>query len=127
MDSQVSALIIASPCQLRNGLQVLLAAIPTINRVSQVDDVASALAMGADHSPALVLLDSDLSDQELVSALRKLKGKWPEMKFIVLVDDDRDHGAAKAAGADVILTQGVLASKFYATVEALLSTGNNLA
>ncbi len=83
--------------------------------------------MGADHSPALVLLDSDLSDQELVSALRKLKGKWPGMKSIVLVDDDRDHGAAKAAGADVILTQGVLASRFYATVEALLSTGNNLA
>jgi len=122
MNSHVSALVIASSYQLRDGLQVLLAAIPTIDRVSQADDVASALAMGANHSPALVLLDCDLSDQELLATLRKLKGKWPRTKCIVVVDDERNHEAAKAAGADVILTQGVLASKFYATVEAVLST-----
>ncbi|NIO40084.1 MAG: hypothetical protein GTO41_07775, partial [Burkholderiales bacterium] len=82
-------------------MQVLLEAIPTIDRVSQADDVASALAMGADHSPALVLLDSDLADQELLAALLKLKSKWPGTKCIVLVDEERNREAAKAAGADV--------------------------
>ncbi len=123
MESQVSALIIASPCQLRNGLQVLLAAIPTIDQVSQADDVPSALAMGTNLSPALVLLDSGLSDEELPAALRELKAKWPQTQCIVMVDDEQNHKAARAAGADVILMQGVLASKFYATVEALLSKG----
>jgi DNA-binding NarL/FixJ family response regulator len=121
MERQVSALIIASPRQLRDSLRVLLAAVPGIDHVSQIDDVPSALAMKVNHNPALVLLDSDLSNDELLAALRRIKNKWPQAQCIVLVDEEQNHNAATAAGADVMMLKGVLASKFYATVEALLS------
>jgi DNA-binding NarL/FixJ family response regulator len=125
MERQVSALIIASPRQLRDSLQVLLAAIPGIDHVSQIDDVPSALVMKVNHNPALVLLDSDLSNDELLAELRRIKAEWPQTQCIVLVDEEQNHKAAKTAGADVILMKGVLASKFYATVEDLLARREN--
>jgi DNA-binding NarL/FixJ family response regulator len=88
--------------------------------VRPADDGRSALVIGTQCHPELVLLDYDLNhDSE--ATLGHIKAEWPHTRCIVLADDERDHPAAQAAGADIVLMKGVLASKFYATVEELLS------
>jgi DNA-binding NarL/FixJ family response regulator len=120
MESKVTALIISRPGQLRDSLQVLLAAIPQVEVVRPADDSRSALVIGTQCHPGLVLIDYDLN-HEADAALGHIKAEWPHTRCIVLANDERDHPAAQAAGADVVLMKGVLASKFYATIEELLS------
>lgn len=120
MESKVTALIISRPGQLRDSLQVLLAAIPQVEVVRPADDSQSALMIGTGCYPGLVVLDYDLN-HDSDAALRHIKAEWPHMQCIVLADDERDQQAARAAGADIVLMKGVLASKFYATIEELLS------
>lgn len=121
MKNQVSVLIISGSGQLRASLQVLLAAIPQVEIVKQADNVPPASAMGAQYPPALVLLDCDLPHAGPVATLGQIKAEWPRTRFVVLVDDEQEQQAAKAAGADVVLMKGVLASRFLATVEDLLT------
>lgn len=121
MRGHMSALIIAQPGQLRDGLQVLLAAIPPIKKVIQVEDVPSALALRR-QDPALVLLNGDLPGDELVAALAQIKDEWAQAQCIVLVDDEQRYETAETGGADVVLMKGILASKFFATIEELLSS-----
>lgn len=124
MKNQISVLIIARPCHLRDSLRVLLTAIPQVGQVSQADDGPSALSMGAKHRPALVMLDSDLPNNELVTTLGRIKARWPQAHCIVLVDNVQEQQVAEAARADVVLVKGVLAARLFATVEELLSVGD---
>lgn len=115
-----SALIIARPGQLRSSLQVLLAAIPHIEKVVLADDGPSGLAMVTEHRPTVMLLDCELFYEKLELILGQIKAGGPQTQCLVLVDDEQQHQVAESAGADVVLMKGILASKFYATVEELL-------
>lgn len=116
------ALIVAKPSQFREGLQAMLASIPQIKQVSQVDDAASALRMVAQHSPALILLDFDLSSSDaLAVALKQIKALWPESRCIALVHNEPEYQLAKAAGADVVVMKGVPAAQLFIIVKELLS------
>jgi DNA-binding NarL/FixJ family response regulator len=119
---ETMALIVAKPGQFREGLQAMLTSIPQIKQVSQVDDAPSALRMVAQHSPALVLLDFDLSSGDaLAVALKQIKATWPQSQCIALVHNAQEYQLAKAAGADVIRMKGVPATQLLAVVKELLS------
>lgn len=120
MESKLTALIISRPGQLRNSLEVLLAAIPQLEAVRPADDSQAALVIGTQCHPALVVMDYDRSNDS-AAALGYIKSAWPQTRCVVLADDEQVLPAAWAAGADIVLTKGVLASKFYATIEELLS------
>lgn len=117
-----TALIVAKPSQFREGLQAILTAIPQIKQVSQVDDAPSALKMAAQHDPALILLDFDLSSRGVLAAtLEQIKATWPHSQCIALVHNEPEDQIAKAAGADVVLMKGIPAAKLFAIVKELLS------
>jgi DNA-binding NarL/FixJ family response regulator len=116
------ALIVAKPSQFREGLQAMLTSIPQIKQVSQVDDAPSALRMVAQHYPALVLLDFDLSSSDVLAVtLKQIKATWPQSQCIALVHNEQEYQMAKAAGADVVLMKGVPATKLLTIVKDLLS------
>lgn len=115
MKNRMSALVIGPPGRLRDSLQVLLTAIPRIERVSQADDVPSALAVGTE-SPAVVVL----ADGDLLATLDRIRAGWPHAKCVALVDDEQELEVAQAAGADVVLLRGLSAAKLIATIEGLL-------
>lgn len=119
---ETMALIVAKPSQLREGLQAMLTSIPQLKQVSQVDDVPSALRMVARHSPALVLLDFDLSSSDLLAVtLKQIKATRPQSQCIALVHNEQEYQLAKTAGADVVLMKGVPATQLLAIVKELLS------
>jgi DNA-binding NarL/FixJ family response regulator len=121
VENYAPALIVASPGRIRDSLKTLLRAVPRIEVILQANDGPSASKIIAEHHPALVLLDSKLANNDIQSVSRQIKAKSPQTRCIVLVDNIQQQWMAKIADADTVLTIGCPATKFFTTVEGLLS------
>jgi DNA-binding NarL/FixJ family response regulator len=123
--STVSLLLVARPGRMREGLQALLRTIPEIVIVAQADYESQALALIAQQQPDLVLLDSSLTLQEMLSTLMQIKGGFPRARCIVLVDNAQQQGAAREAGADTALITGFNAEVLHAAIDQVLMSISN--
>lgn len=115
-----SALIIAQPGPLRDGLHALVGTMLQIGTVDVLDDVDSAFGGTFNQCPALVLLDADLTEDKVWLTVRRIRRKWPRARTIILVGNVEQQEAAEAAGADVVLLQGLPAGRLVAAVVRLL-------
>jgi len=115
---RASALILAQPGPLRDGLRALVGTMPQIGTVNVAHDIQSALATDLGPSPALVLVDGDQDPVWLT--VRRAKARWPQARTIVLVSSVQQQGEAEAAGADVVLLQGFQAGRLVAAIVKLL-------
>ena len=115
------ALIVASPGRIRDGLRIMLRAVPRVEIILQANDGPSALPIIAESHPALVLLDSKLANNDIQSVSRQIKQESPNTRCIMLVDNIQQQWMAKIADADTVLTIGCPAGEFLDTVEGLLS------
>jgi DNA-binding NarL/FixJ family response regulator len=118
--SALSALIVAKPGPLRDGLRALMIAMPQIGAVDEVNDFSSALKMVFEHRPTLVLLDVGLISGDTWMTIRQAKARWPKARCILLADDVQQHQEAEAAGADAVLLKGFPAARLVATMVRLL-------
>jgi DNA-binding NarL/FixJ family response regulator len=119
MGMGASALIIARPEPLRDGLHALVGTMPQIGSVDVVSDVHSALKSDI-GGPALLLLDAGLTGNDVWLTLRRAKARWPGARIIVLVDTVQQQAEAEAAGADVVLLEGFPAGRLVAAIVKLL-------
>jgi len=110
---------------MREGLQALLRTIPEIEIVGQADYESQALALIAQQQPALVLLDSSLTLQEMLPTLMQIKGGYPRTRCIVLVENAQQQGAAREAGADSALITGFSAEVLHAAIDQVLMSASN--
>lgn len=117
----MSALIVARPGRMREGLRALLRTIPRIEIVKQVDRGSAALAMVTQERSTLVLLDSSLPSEELWTALKQIKAKWPQTQCIVVADTIGQHAVAQASGADGVLLKGFAAEALFMTIDDVLA------
>lgn len=115
-----SALIIAQPGPLRDGLHALVGTMPQIGSVDVSGDVESAYGPRFNPCPALVLLDAHLNENNVWLAVRRIKRRWPRARTIVLAGNIEQEEAAEAAGADVVLLQGLPAGRLVAAIVRLL-------
>jgi DNA-binding NarL/FixJ family response regulator len=116
----VSALIVARPGRMREGLRALLRTIPGIKIVEQVDRGSAALAMVTQERSTLVLLDSSLPSEEMWTAVKQIKAEWPQTQCIVVADTIRQQGMAQASGADGVLLKGFAAETLFTTIDEVL-------
>ena len=121
MMQRSSALIAAKPGWLQDGLQAIVRAVPQIEGVDRADDGPSALRMIAEHPPALILLDVDLSGDGIQAVLRQIKTGWPQIQCIVLVNNSQQGQIISADGADAVLVKGFSVTALTETVAKLLS------
>jgi DNA-binding NarL/FixJ family response regulator len=115
-----SALIIARPEPLREGLHALVGTMPQIGTVSLVSDVRLALTAKLDPCPALVLLDAGLTNHDVWLTVRRAKAGWPRARTIILVRNVQQQAEAEAAGADAVLIEGFPAARLVAAIVKLL-------
>lgn len=120
MEENLSVLIVTRSGRLQKALHALLSAVPQVVSIAQTDDVASALQLGAEHPPALVLLNGDLWRDRAPIGLTEIRAQLPDARFLVLADTIAQQRAAENAGADVVLLKGTPASELLATIEAYL-------
>ena len=115
------ALIAARPGRMRDSLQALLAAMPRIAAVDEVDDGSAALHRVAASRPALAVLDTNLSDGATWSVLKEIKSRWPQTQCVVLAQSASQREAAQAAGADGVLIKGFSTAELYLMIDELLA------
>ena len=120
-EHHVSALIVASPGRMRDGLKALLRNVPRIKTIFQANDSASSLQILAQQHPALVLLDSKIIHTDIRMTLKRIKAVSPQTRCIVLADTFEHQWMARVAGADSVLLAGYSAEMLFATVEGILS------
>jgi DNA-binding NarL/FixJ family response regulator len=118
-----SALIIARPGPLRDGLHALVNTLPQLESVNVVADIDSALRENFNPGPALLLLDGDGSEGEVLRAVRRTQARWPESRTIILVSSVEQQDHAEAAGADAVVLQGFQPGRLVAAVLELLPPG----
>lgn len=86
---------------LQNGLQALVMSIPQVEIIDQVDDGSRALEMVREHHPDLVLLDTNLPN-----------------------DDVQQQRQAITLGADIVLLKGFPPARLVEIIEAIVATEN---
>ena len=116
-DKRHSVLIIAQSGQLRNGLQVLLTSVSRLNVLAPVESSQAALAQIESQPPTSVLIEFDPANSP--GLLGQIKTAWPHIYCVVLVDSLWQQQAAKTAGADVTLRQGIAPADILTTFEKL--------
>jgi DNA-binding NarL/FixJ family response regulator len=115
------ALIATRPGALQDSLVALMTTMPHVNAVLIAEDAAAVLRAMAQHRPALVVLEMDLSAEEGLAPLQEMGAKWPMTRCLALADDVEQQREAESAGADVVLIVGFPATWFIAAIEELLS------
>jgi DNA-binding NarL/FixJ family response regulator len=119
LNTEPVILIVAPPGDLQIGLQALL----TIRLDADVlvtGEGTSALKVIERHNPALLILDYDLSGNTASLFIQRVKSSWPDVRCIVLVNDDEGRQKVLDAGADHVVIKGMPGAKLVAIVENLI-------
>ena len=113
------ALIAVVPSTLQNGLMALMTTTPLISTLLVAEEASLLLRMVKDHRPALIVLDIDFPDAQML--LKQIKSSWPLIRCILLVDSvDQEK---EAENADAVLIKGFTAEKLFGTIEDLFYQG----
>jgi DNA-binding NarL/FixJ family response regulator len=114
-----SALIIAGPGPLRDGLRALVGTMPQVEAVSVASNVQGFANIDLQTQPNLVLLDVSAAPGVWLT-IRRIKARWPGSRIIVLANTVEQQGEAVAAGADAVLLEGLPAARIIAVIVKLL-------
>jgi len=115
-----SAVVIAPPGPLRDGLHALIGAMPQVGRVWAAGDVCAVPVLGTNTEPVLVVLDGDQPGEKVGWMVRRARGRWAQASIIVLVGTAKQQQEAEVAGADSVLFQGLPAGRLIAIIVRLL-------
>jgi two-component system response regulator DegU len=117
--NRTRALIVTHRGTLQDGLQALVRSIPRVDIIGLVGDGTRALEMVREHDPDLVLLDTNLPNDEEWRVLRQIKALWPKIRCIILADDVEQRQRAMELEADIVLLKGFPPARLADIIEKL--------
>lgn len=118
---KITRLVIAdnSP-RARRGLCAILAFQPGIKIVGEAADSEEAIRLVETCQPDGVIMDVRMPGMDGLEATRLIKGRWPQIKVIVLSMYGTYRDEALAAGADAFLAKGCPVVEFLDVVTRIL-------
>lgn len=117
-------LIVSATSTLQEGLGALMASIPGVEELQQIQGAAQALHMMEQRQPDLVVLDMEGLEAETSDILAFIRRHKSATKSLLLVGGTRQQTQVQVAGADVALIKGYPAQELVETVQALLLAKN---
>lgn len=96
----ISTLLVSRPGIMQQSLRSALAACPQIAVVATAGDGLSAVQQIAPRQPGLLVIDSNLLDEEIAALLGAAKAKHPPVYCLVFVKSTHEKMHLLAAGAD---------------------------
>ncbi len=100
----------------RDGLKALLATRLEIDIVGEAADGREPVQLVEQCRPDVVLMDIRMPVMDGLEATRMIKGRWPQVKVIILTMYPSHQADALAAGADVFLVKGCVAEDLLAAI-----------
>ncbi len=115
--TSIRILVVEDHQIVRQGLVALLNVAEGVEVVGQAADGTQAVKEFETHLPDVTLIDLRLPKMSGVEVIQRVRGNYPQARFIVLTtfDGDEDIYRALQAGARAYLLKGM-------TVEVLIST-----
>lgn len=105
-NNKVKTIVVSAPGAMQASLRAVLKGEETVEVFGCVGGGLSASALIREQQPDVVLIDSNLSEDEMLALVRKIKDETPDIRCVVLTDTRRRERQAQIAGADVVLSQG---------------------
>ena len=100
--TKIQTVIVSRPGILQESLRAGLASASQIEIIKSVGDGLSALNAIQEHQPKLVVIDSNLLEEEILALLRHVKQVWPAVCCLVMTTSGRQEKWAVASGADAV-------------------------
>jgi DNA-binding NarL/FixJ family response regulator len=101
--TKIQTVIVSRPGILKESLRAGLASASQIEIIKSVGDGLSALNAIQEYQPKLVVIDSNLLEDEILALLRHVKQMWPAaVCCLVLTTTVRQEKWAVANGADAV-------------------------
>ena len=123
MNTKIVILIVSPPGDLQIGLQALLTTHMDAD-VLVTGKVSSALQVIERYKPVLVILDQDIQKENAPRIIQEIKMRWPEIRCVVLVNDEKRQGGFVDAGAEIIITKGFPGSKLIDEIKKVIKEEN---
>jgi DNA-binding NarL/FixJ family response regulator len=119
--SNIRVAIVDDQTLIREGLASLLALVPDLTIVGKAADGREALALVAEQSPDVVLMDVRMPGMNGVAATREIRARYPRTRVIVLTtfDDDEYVFESLRAGASGYLLKNADPDHLAAAIRAV--------
>ncbi|MDR3578084.1 MAG: response regulator [Anaerolineaceae bacterium] len=112
-------LLIAKDNALRNGFQTLLTALSTDGEVDVLADLSKLPSQFQKKSYQFVYIYPGLPFEELLEAMRTIKQEHPQVKVVMVVEDQNQGFSARQAGADRVILKGFSSADLMYLIQAL--------
>lgn len=105
----ISTIVVSRPGIMQQSLRASLAAFPWVTVVASAGDGLTALGQVTQHHPGLVIIDSNLLDEEVAALLDTVKIRYPETHCLVMIRSSQRVAQLLSQGADAVaLRDGTL-------------------
>jgi len=101
----ISTIVVSRSDMMRQSLQAMLAAHSYIRVIDSAGNGLTARNQVIRYQPELLVIDSNLSDEEIKALLAEVKLKAPETRCLICVQSSRRRTLLLAAGADVVISR----------------------
>lgn len=103
LSKRVRVLIVSLPGMMQSVLRDTFSSRADVELVSVASGALSAVSLIRKKKPDLVVIDSNLPDEEKVQLIQWLKEKCQKSRSLILVETTQQSKQAARMGADVIL------------------------
>lgn len=115
-DGSRRALVVSMPGPMQESLRAMLDAIPGMEVVALAGGCLSAVTMVQEKQLDIVVVDSNLSEDEVLAFLKDVKGVHPKIRLVVLTHATLQQRRILENGADAVLSRWSPAEEFTNTV-----------
>lgn len=115
-------LIVDDHAIVRTGLRALLQVEPTLHLVGEATGGYEAIAMVADSSPDVLVLDLSMPDLDGIAVTRQLKPLYPDLKILILTihEDDALLREAIDSGASGYILKQAAESELISAIQIVM-------
>lgn len=114
-------LIVTKPGSLLDELHALVAVIPQTTIIGEIDDLSVALDTVSQRHPEILLLDGNISTEDLWIFLRQVRLRSPRTQRVMLAESIEQQQEIVAPCAEEIWINGALPVNLIAGIERLLA------
>jgi len=99
----IPTIIVSRPGVMRQSLRATLVAYPGITVITTTGDGLTALMQVVQHRPRLLVIDSNLLDEEVEALLTAVKAQSPQTHCLVCVQSSQRQARLLALGAEAVI------------------------